>query len=840
MVREFPLYRPPEPRSWDQNYSNVFQATVKAQAAPGGSKLGFNNVYPAALIKCRPAAGSHPLALYIGESPLKTPFTLVLLEILLVIFATRIVRFLLKPLRQPRIVSEIIGGIFIGPSILGRSKKFTAVVFPENSQFILRNIGLMGFMYFVFLSGVKMDFSVVAKTKKKQIAISILGVLVPIIMVTIVGLIFRKSMDKELAKLSTIGGIAATLALPLFPVLYPILKELNLLSSDIGRLALSISVISDVVGITFMVVFEATKQGEGKPIAMLWYVISLVFILAFTMLVVRKAMQKIIDHTPDGQSVDQAYVVGILLLVMVMGFFTDMFGVAIANGPFWLGLAIPDGPPLGSTLVERSETLVMEILMPFSFALIGLFIDVQGMIMIGWEGMAPLFAMVVTGYVSKFIATFATSMFFEVPFRDSAVLSLVMSLKGQVELLLFTHWMDKKMVQIPGFTMLVLLITIVTALATPLISILYDPTRPYMVHKRRTIQNTPTTDAELRIVLVIYDEDSTAPLINLLEVSNPTTSTPFSIFAIRLIELVGRASPVFIDHQKQEDEAELKYAVSQNIHNALKLYQESKGDYVKLFNFTAIAPNKTMYQDICELALLKRATLMILPFHKECLDTLGGTLTEMVTSGIRSVNANVIAHSPCSVAVLVDKGHLRHPLMAFRNSELHFVVLFLGGADAREALCFADRMVGNPNVSLTVIRFLSYNFEGDNEMEKKMDDGVVTWFWVKNERNDRVSYREVVVKNGAETVGAIRALNYGEDNTCDVWIMGRKQGINPVLLEGLSNWSENEELGIIGDFVSSDDFGGTASVLVVQQQMLRGQGTGKAGMEKLTAGLNLC
>ncbi|XP_040363045.1 cation/H(+) antiporter 24 isoform X3 [Rosa chinensis] len=698
----------------------------------------------------------------------------------------------------------------------------------------------MGFMYFVFLSGVKMDFSVVAKTKKKQIAISILGVLVPIIMVTIVGLIFRKSMDKELAKLSTIGGIAATLALPLFPVLYPILKELNLLSSDIGRLALSISVISDVVGITFMVVFEATKQGEGKPIAVLWYVISLVFILAFTVLVVRKAMQKIIDHTPDGQSVDQAYVVGILLLVMVMGFFTDMFGVAIGNGPFWLGLAIPDGPPLGSTLVERSETLVMEILMPFSFALIGLFIDVQGMIMIGWEGMAPLFAMVVTGYVSKFIATFATSMFFEVPFRDSAVLSLVMSLKGQVELLLFAHWMDKKMVQIPGFTMLVLLITIVTALATPLISILYDPTRPYMVHKRRTIQNTPTTDAELRIVLVIYDEDSTAPLINLLEVSNPTTSTPFSIFAIRLIELVGRASPVFIDHQKQEDEAELKYAVSQNIHNALKLYQESKGDYVKLFNFTAIAPNKTMYQDICELALLKRATLMILPFHKECLDTLGGTLTEMVTSGIRSVNANVIAHSPCSVAVLVDKGHLRHPLMAFRNSELHFVVLFLGGADAREALCFADRMVGNPNVSLTVIRFLSYNFEGDNEMEKKMDDGVVTWFWVKNERNDRVSYREVVVKNGAETVGAIRALNYGEDNTCDVWIMGRKQGINPVLLEGLSNWSENEELGIIGDFVSSDDFGGTASVLVVQQQMLRGQGTGKAGMEKLTAGLNLC
>ena len=27
-----------------------------------------------------------------------------------------------------------------------------------------------------------------------------------------------------------------------------------------------------------------------------------------------------------------------------------------------------------------------------------------------------------------------------------------------------------------------------------------------------------------------------------------------------------------------------------------------------------------------------------------------------------------------------------------------------------------------------VVRFLSYNGEGDSEMGKKLDDGVVTWF----------------------------------------------------------------------------------------------------------------
>ena len=44
-------------------------------------------------------------------------------------------------------------------------------------------------------------------------------------------------------------------------------------------------------------------------------------------------------------------------------------------------------------------------------------------------------------------------------------------------------------------------------------------------------------------------------------------------------------------------------------------------------------------------------------------------------------------------------------------------------------------------------------------------------------------------------------------------------------MEGLSTWTENqEELGIIGDYVSSTDFVAMDSVLVVQQQILRGQG----------------
>jgi hypothetical protein len=122
----------------------------------------------------------------------------------------------------------------------------------------------------------------------------------------------------------------------------------------------------------------------------------------------------------------------------------------------------------------------------------------------------------------------------------------------------------------PCFTMLVLLTIVVTGIATPPISILYDPTRPYMVTQRRTIQHLPP-GKELRTLLCIHDEETVAGFINLLEASNPSVDTPYSIFAIHLIELLGRAIPVFIDHELQEVPSQ--YSAYDTIYNALRLYQ---------------------------------------------------------------------------------------------------------------------------------------------------------------------------------------------------------------------------------------------------------------------------
>lgn len=355
---------------------------------------------------------------------------------------------------------------------------------------------------------------------------------------------------------------------------------------------------------------------------------------------------------------------------------------------------------------------------------------------------------------------------------------------------------------------MVLCAAAMSALVTPLISILYDPTRPYLVNKRRNIQHTPP-NTELHIVACIHGDENLSGLMKLLEISNPDVNTPLSVYALRLVELVGRSNPVLIDHQNKETGPD--QCPHSSIHNALRNFQEARGESIKIFSYTTITSRKSMYQDICGLALSKKASLIILPYYKTNRNHRRPT-----------VNSNVLLHAPCSVAILVDKSPQQNLVNGVLRSSLHrMVVLFLGGADAREALTYADRVVENCTISLTVVRFLAHDNEGDDEMDKKLDDGLVTQFWVKREANERVVYREVVVKNGEETIAAIHGM---KKDIYDLWIVGRKNGINPVLLKGLSNWSDqNNELGVIGEYVASVDFDSTASVLAVQQQILRGQ-----------------
>ena len=161
-------------------------------------------------------------------------------------------------------------------------------------------------------------------------------------------------------------------------------------------------------------------------------------------------------------------------------------------------------------------------------------------------------------------------------------------------------------------------------------------------------------------------------------------------------------------------------------------------------------------------------------------------------------------------------------LEASRATEESF--LYIGGPDNAESLSRGARMVNRNNVTLTVIRFLL--FGSDNARERKLDTDLINAVCHANAGNEAFSHQEEVVRDGVGLATCIRGL----ENCFDLILVGRQHQAS-TLLQGLGEWIECPELGVMGDFLASSDFGSAASVLVVQQQRVLGGRMMNRGMK---------
>lgn len=255
------------------------------------------------------------------------------------------------------------------------------------------------------------------------------------------------------------------------------------------------------------------------------------------------------------------------------------------------------------------------------------------------------------------------------------------------------------------FTVMVIVALVMTGIITPVVTIIYRPTRRFLPYKKRTIQ-VSKPDSEFRVLVCIHTPRNVPTIIHLLDASHPTKRSPICIYVLHLVELTGRASAMLIVHNTRKSgrpALNRTQAQSDHIINAFENYEQHV-DCVFVQPLTTLSPYSTMHEDICNLAEDKRVALIIIPFHKQ--QTVDGGM-EATNPAFRLVNQNVLANAPCSVGILVDRG-LNGSNRVASNKATHYniITLFFGGQDDREALSYAWRMSEHPGVSLTVMRFI--------------------------------------------------------------------------------------------------------------------------------------
>ncbi|CAN4097768.1 unnamed protein product [Withania somnifera] len=771
-----------------------------------------------------------------GENPLDYSFPLFILQLTLVVVFTRILVFILKPFRQPRVIAEILGGIILGPSVLGRSKRFADVVFPLRSVMALETIANIGLIYFVFLVGVEMDITVIRRTGKRALPIALTGMVVPFLIgVSFSFMLHKSSQDTKQGTFVLFLGVS--LSATAFPVLARILAELKLINTEIGRIAMSAALLNDIFAWILLAFAIAFTENKKMALASVWVLLSSAAFVVFCVIIVRPLIEWLIKRNPEGESISEISICIILTGVLICGFITDAIGIHSIFGAFIFGLVIPNGP-LGVTLIERLEDFVSGLLLPLFFAISGLKTKINAIDGVGaW---ATLALVIVLACVGKITGTVLITLYYKIPIHEGITLGLLMNAKGLIEMIVINVGRDQKVLDDKTFAIMVIVTVLMTAIIIPIVTTIYKPARQFAPYKRRTVQSTKS-NSEFRILACIHTPRNVPTIINLLEASCPTKKSPICIYVLHLVELTGRSSAMLIVHNTRKSgkpALNRTQAQSDHIINAFENFEQHIGS-VSVQPLTAISPYSTMHEDICSVAEDKRVGFLIIPFHKH--QRVDGVM-EITNPNFRSINQNVLENAPCSVGILVDRGLSGSTRLAANQVSHHVAVLFFGGPDDREALSYGLRMREHSGINLTVMRFLpgesaieatksdsrssSMNDPSvltvviDDNKEKQLDEDYVSEFRARTTNDDSVVYIERVVDHGEETVAAIRTI----DHSHDLFIVGRGQGTISPLTAGLTDWCECPELGAIGDLLASSDQASVVSVLVVQQYIGMGHG----------------
>ncbi|KAB2027053.1 hypothetical protein ES319_D05G008400v1 [Gossypium barbadense] len=723
---------------------------------------------------------------------------------------TQAIHSVLKHLRLPMFISQILAGMILGPMVF-RGKR-SLITSSDQSVAVLGTVGAIGYMFFLFLSGVKMDVGMTFRSGKKVICIGVLTVVVPLMAC----LITAKSLNQE-SQFFTNKRVflAVTYSATSFPVIHCLLSELKLLNSELGRLGLSAALIGEIVALFLLTICQWVVDGLENG----WKVVvsNFGFFTVYFVIVVfwfRPVMKWMVRKTPEGGQIKNSYLYIVIGAFLVSHKLAELLKVYIVFAPFLVGLAVPDGPPLGSALVEKLEPIVEGLFMPLFVTTCGMRIDFSYLKNYGSFAKDQVISAVVTNFV-KFGVSFLLPFLWNIPIRDSLAFAFIMLNKGIVEMASYSFMNDTLVISQDMFAFVTIIVILIASIVPIFVKTLYDPSSKHVRYLKKSIMDCKLND-ELRIIGCIHVPANVNSIIDILNASCPTRQSPIALSVLHLIKLSGRATPLFIAHEKQS-KSPSNNSYSENVVLAFNRLERDNWGAVSVKSFTAVSPPNLMHEDICNLVMDQFTSFLILPFHRR--RHVDGSI-ESEDQTVRRLNFNILQKPPCSVGILVEgqrhvkcinsRDHMHDQYPLANSSTYTIAMIFMGGKDDWEALALAKRMSRDKSVKLTVIQFKAVDGFQDDDGDRMMDKQLLR----NVKENTSTTYIEKEVKDGPETLTYLRSIV----DDYKLFIVGRRYKREDPQTVGLHEWSEFQDISIIGELLSSPDFGGKHSVLIVRHQ----------------------
>lgn len=313
-----------------------------------------------------------------------SPSDLVVLFVALgVLLATaRLLGELGRRFNQPAVLGEILAGIVLGPTVLGRAWPAAhAYLFPAAGQVpvVMDGLVTLSVVLFLLVAGLELDLSTVWRQGRAALSVSVSGIVFPFVVGFAAGwgapLLFGREPDAD--RLVFALFLATALSISALPVIAKTLMDLGLYRTDLGMIVVAAAIFDDLTGwIVFAVVLGlmgGTAADHGLPIGA---TIGLTLGFAAAMMtigrwLIHRALPFLHAHTswPGG-------ILGFALALTLFGAaFTEWIGVHAIFGAFMVGVALGDSAHFREQTRATIDRFVSFIFAPLFFASIGLRVD---------------------------------------------------------------------------------------------------------------------------------------------------------------------------------------------------------------------------------------------------------------------------------------------------------------------------------------------------------------------------------------------------------------------------------------------------------------------------------
>ena len=424
-----------------------------------------------------------------------------LVQVFVLLLCARGLGELFRRWKQPALTAELLVGILLGPTLLGRfAPGLHAALFPPEAiqQAMLETIAWMGVLFLLLDTGLEIDFSIAWRQRGSALAIALTDIFIPMVVAFVPVLFLPDSFLVDPSRRLLFGLFMATvMTISAMPVAARCLHDLNLLKTDLGFLTMSALAVNDIIGwVLFAIIlglFTQTAVALGS--ILLIFAGTLGFsILALTL--GRPFSARIFDAMKAHQFPEPASSLTVtLLLGLLFGAITQKLGVHALFGFFLAGIVAGEAKSMSEDTRRVISQMVYSLFVPLFFANIGLKIDFAANF--HW-GLITLICLV--GIAGRYLGAWVGVTLARVPRVNRHLISIAHTPGGMMEIVVALLALEAGLITPPIFVAIVF--------SAVFSSVLMGPWMTRALARRRKVSPAQFLD-ERAIVMRLPDEGRT-------------------------------------------------------------------------------------------------------------------------------------------------------------------------------------------------------------------------------------------------------------------------------------------------------------------------------------------